>query len=269
VDNPMKSKKIRKVSKKMQITLIVLSSLLLIFGSFLLIRNFMKNRDSKNSKTQEEKINTKKEIDYYTLISSLNISSLPSEYFGYFFTKDSYSGNDISHPIKIYMAIRKIMAEDLEKYKDPGRTLTISEKEVEQALKELFGEAVEFKHTSLVGNSCSYSAFKYDKNQKNYIQKPGECEDEKTMSILMEQENSINTEETKEFTVWVAFVDFSFDRNSNQMKYQYYKDASKELVLGESEKYDLEPWKSVVDRYHFIFKKQGNHYIFDKVERIQ
>ena len=264
----MNGKKIRKVSKKMQLLLVILGSLLLIFGGFLFIRNLTKNEDSKNYKDSEVKTNTTKEIDFYTLISSLNITGLPSEYFGYFFAKDNYSGQEISHQVKIYMAIRKIMAENPDTYKDSSKKLTISETKVEKAVRELFGENIELKHESLVGNSCSYSSFKYDKRKKEYIQKPGECEDEKTISILMEQESSMNTEEKKEFTVWISFVDFSYDRESSQMNYQYYKDASKTSSIGVSEKYDLEPFKGLVNRYRFTFIKQGNHYIFDKVELI-
>jgi len=264
----MKGIRIRKISKKMQIVLIVLGSLLLIFGGFLLIRNLTKNGNSKKSKDSEEKANTRKDVDLYTLISSLNITGLPAEYFGYFFTKDSYQVDEVNHQVKIYMAIRKIMAENPDAYKDPSKKMIISEEKVEKAVKELFGEQVELKHESLVGNSCSYSSFKYDKTKKEYVQKPGECEDEKTISILMEQESSINTEETKEFIVWVAFVDFSYDRNSGQMSYQYYKDVNKDSPIGNNEKYDLEPFKGLVNRYRFVFMKQDNRYIFDKVERI-
>lgn len=264
----MKGRKIRKISKKMQIILGVLGSLLLIFGGFLLIRNFTGNKDSKNHKDLEEKTNPKREVDLYTLISSLNITGLPSEYFGYFFTKDSYSKEEISSQVKIYMAIRKIMASNPDAYKDPSKKMTISVSEVEKSMKELFGKNVEIKHESLIGNSCSYSSFKYDKSNKEYVQKPGECEDEKTISILMEQESSTNTEEKKEFTVWVAFVDFSYDKDTNQMNYQYYKDVNKTSSIGVSEKYDLEPFKELVNRYRFTFMKQDDDYIFDKVELI-
>ena len=268
MNNQMMGKGMRQISKKMQMILIILGSLLLIFGGVLFVRNLISSKSPKNHKDSEEKTNTKKEVDLYTLISSLNITSLPSEYFGYFFTKDSYNREEISHQVKIYMAIRKIMAEDPDTYIDSTKKLTISEKVVEKAMKELFGENVELKHESLGGNSCSYSSFKYDKNQKEYIQMPGECEDEKTTSILMEQESFVNTEEKKEFTVRVAFVDFSYDRNTNQINYQYYKDVNKTSSVGVSEKYDLEPFKGLVNRYRFTFLKQENHYIFDKVEII-
>ena len=268
MNHQIKSSKFQKLSKKMKIVFVILCILLFVFGSYLLIKN-LNNRDrNKSSNHLEEKTKPKKETDFYTLISSLNITGLPSEYFGYFFTKDSYQVQEITNQIKIYMAIRKIMAEDSATYQDPSKELSISLKQVEQSVKELFGKDEKIKHESLVGNSCSHSSFKYNKDKQKYIQKPGECEDEKTMSILMEQESAVHTDEKKEFTVWVAFVDFSYDQDSGRMSYQYYKDVNKTYPIGESEKYELELFKESVNRYRFSFTKEDSHYIFDKVEVI-
>lgn len=268
LNNEMRRNGIKKISKKMWIVFFILSFLLLIFGGYILIKNLTSGDWNRNSKNSEETEKTKKETDFYTLISSLNITGLPSEYFGYFFKKDSYQTEEISNQVKIYMAIRKIMAEDPTIYQDSSRELSISLKQVEQSIEELFGKNAKLKHESLIGNSCSYSSFIYNKDKKQYIQKPGECEDEKTMSILMEQESTVHTEEKEEFIVWIAFVDFSYDRTSGQMDYQYYKDANKIYSVGVSEKYELEPFKESVNRYRFTFTKEDSHYIFDKVELI-
>ncbi|MDE5587249.1 MAG: hypothetical protein K2I72_02635, partial [Bacilli bacterium] len=259
----------RSLNKKIFLGIILLIVILLTVGIFLLIKNSKKEPIKEPLEQEEEKKTSLESItDYYMLISSLNITGLPNDYFGYFFQKDSYVRLDVDNHIKIYMAIRKIMNENIEKYKDATKTITIDQKSVEQAVEELFGENTKLSHESLTGNSCSYSAFQYDKDKKSYVQKPGECAEDQTMSILMEQVDTKSTDQSKEFTIVMAFVDFTYHTESNKSVFEYYKDINKQVPIGTSEQYDLEAFRTLANTYKFTFIKKGENFVFDKVEKI-
>ncbi len=259
----------RSFNKKILLGIILFIVILLIIGIFFVTKNSKKESTKEPTEQEEGKKSSLESItDYYMLISSLNITGLPTDYFGYFFQRDSYVRLDVDNYIKIYMAIRKIMNEDIDKYKDTTKTITIDQKSVEQAVEELFGENTKLSHESLTGNSCSYSAFQYDKDKKAYIQKPGECAEDQTMSILMEQVDTKSTEQTKELTVAMAFVDFTYHTESNRVIFEYYKDINKQEPIGISEQYDLESFRTLVNNYKFTFTKKNDNFVFDKVEKI-
>lgn len=260
--------KTRSFNKKVLLVIILLIFIFLMVG-ILLIKQNSNKESTKEPKEQEEKNHSTLETitDYYMLISSLNIMGLPNDYFGYFFQRDSYVRLDVEDHIKIYMGIQKIISEDIEKYKDITKNITIDQKSVEKAVEELFGKDTKLSHGSLKGSSCSYSAFQYDKNKKVYIQKPGECVEDQTMSILMEQVDTRSTDQIKEFTVIMAFVDFTYQTEIGKVVYEYYKDINKQLLIGTSEQYDLGSFRTLVDTYKFTFTKKDGSFVFDKVEK--
>ncbi len=206
--------------------------------------------------------------DYYMLINSLNIAGLPKEYFGYFFQKESYTKEEVQNQVKIYMAIRQVIAENADQYQDPSKELQIKQADVEKAVKAIFGKDTKIQLESLKGNSCNYSAFQYDKKKKLYIQKPGECSEDQTMSILMEQSNMEILEDKVIFVVKAVFVDFTYNAESGVITYEYYNDISKKLSLGSSEQYDIGAFRDKAFTYQFTFIKDKGQYAFEKVERI-
>jgi len=268
VNHQIGSKK-KPLNKKACFIGITILILILIIGGILLRIKSTKKQDSKNSTQQQEEQKEKSKIDSYMLISSLNITGLPSNYFGYFFQKQGYSKEEIDNQIKIYMAIQKIISEKKETYKDVSKTLHIDEEEIKSAVIDIFGQDSQFKNESLIGNSCSYSGFQYDKKKKQYIQEPGECAEDETMSILMEQVGIENTEEEQNLTVRIAFVDFNYHMEEQQIEYLYYKDKDKTTLIGTSNQYSLEEFREQLDQYKFTWINKNEQYIFDKVVRVQ
>lgn len=255
----------KKIGKRTLWIGIIMLLALIITGLFV-FTNKEEKKQVEKPKDPEEEIQAK--LDYYLLVSSLNISELPQDYFGYFFKKDKYNQQEIDNQVKIYMAIRKVVAENPKKYEDLNKEHVIESTKVEKSLKEIFGKNMKINHESLTGNSCSYSGFKYDKEKNEYIQKPDDCEEEQKMSILMEQSNIEITDEKTELTVIMAFVDFNYDIESNKIIYEYYKDNSKQFLIGTKEQYDLDGIREQSDTYKFIFINKNGQFIFDSVEKM-
>lgn len=263
-----KSKKQKIGSNLNKIYILVGIILIVIAMSLSLFLKKSNNKENPKTKEENNQVDTlKKEMDYYMLISSLTASNLPEEYFGYFFKKDKYVSSEIENEVKIYMAIRRIIAANIEKYGDGSKKITLKEKDVEQSLKEIFGENQEIKHESLRGNSCSYSGFQYDKKNHVYIETPDtEC-DNNTLSILMRQESYQSTEEKIELTVSAMFVDTIYNKETSKVTYNYYQDMERKNLITSSSEYNLD-MENGLDSYKFTFMKVGDNYQLSLVEKI-
>ena len=112
--------------------------ILLVIGLVIL---FFINQDKKenNETTPEPTVQPTdpaevKTPDYYTVINYLNLNTLPEEYYGYFFQNDELKVDDMDNKIKIYMAIRKIVADNPTTYLNTDKKLEINASNVEKAL---------------------------------------------------------------------------------------------------------------------------------------
>lgn len=244
----------------------VLILILVIAGIIFL--NQKQNTKEKENNSQNEIKNPIQKPDSYTMMNYVNQNQLPDEYFGYFYQKENYVRANVENRVKIYMAISKVVSENSNKYGDPSKKITIPQKEVIEALKEIFGKEVEYQHESLNGNSCSYSGFVYNEDKKEYVQEPEECETNRTMTILSEVLEETKSEDTKEIKIAVLFVDFTYDLETDQVLYQYYKDIDKQELIGTSSKYDITEYRKQASQYKFTFQEEDGNYIFEQVEKI-
>lgn len=262
-----KSKKKKQNLDEMRIKVILIAVILLIsFLSVVTILNDKKENPTNKPSSKEEVKKTT--LDYDLFMNYLSLDNLPKEYFAYFFQEDAVSKENLPNALKIYLAIREVMADDPEKYADDSDTITISQKDVEKKLQFLFGDSVEYEHTSLSGNSCSYSNFQYDAKKEKYIQEPGDCENAADTKILTLIEDQKTSEDQVEILIKVAFVDVTYDSNTNEIQYHYYADKEKTKPVAELSKYDLHEVIDRVDTYRFQFTKENDRFVFASVQKV-
>ena len=209
--------------------------------------------------------------DYYTVINYLNLNTLPKEYYGYFFQNDELSADDMDNQVKIYMAIRKIVADNPNTYLNTDKKLEINASDVEKALTTLFGKEVEYKHVSLNGNACSYTDFKYDKESKLYTQMPSDCPDAARNSIYTELVSTNEGEDKIVINEKVAIINFDYNLEAKKTYYYVYRDLEATDLIATVENYGIDSCRDSIPTYQFTFlkdKESGNYY-FDKVELVK
>lgn len=218
------------------------------------------------SPTQEQDQQQMTMPDYYTIINYLNLTELPDEYFGYFYKKDSYTSSEISNKVKVYMGIRKVIANNPSNYEDTSKKQEISSKDVEKSVKEIFGKDTKITHESLGGNSTSYSGFKYNNNK--YTQTESKETVSQDLTILSQLKEQVVTEEKAEITVSVIYVGVGYDTEQKKVIYSYYNDQNKEKLVTTSDVYSISGLEDKVSNYKFTFVKTDGKYVFEKVEKI-
>ncbi len=209
--------------------------------------------------------------DYYTLINYLNLNTLPAEYYGYFFQSEKVTASKMANNIKIYMAIRKIVAENPTKYLNTDKKLEIEAKEVEDALVAIFGQKVKYEHASLNGNSCSYTNFKYDEEQKRYQQLPSDCDESARTTIYTELVNTEEDDDKITISQKVAFINFDYNLEEKKTYYYIYSDLGATDLIGTAENYGIDSCRDDVPVYQFTFlkDKETGSYYFDQVELVK
>ena len=209
--------------------------------------------------------------DYYTVINYLNLNTLPEEYYGYFFKNDELKATDIDNNIKIYMAIRKIVADDPTTYLNTDKKLEIKASDVEQALTTLFGKDVKYEYTSLSGNACSYTEFKYDKENNLYTQTPSDCDELARNTIYTELENTNEDDDKIVIREKVAFINFDYNLEEKKTYYYVYRDLEATDLIATVDNYGIDSCRDNVPTYQFTFlkNKENGTYYFDKVELVK
>ena len=209
--------------------------------------------------------------DYYTVINYLNLNTLPKEYYGYFFKNDELSVNDMDNQIKVYMAIRKIVADNPTAYLNTDKKLEINASDVEKALTTLFGKEVKYEHTSLSGNACSYTDFKYDKENNLYTQMPSDCPDAARNTIYTELVSTNEDEDKIVISEKVAIINFDYNLEEKKTYYYVYRDLEATDLIATAENYGIDSCRDNVPTYQFTFlkDKESGTYYFDKVELVK
>lgn len=263
--NDKKTKNIKIKDKNKLIIYVVVATLLIISVGTLVITN--KEKRGEWVTLEEE---NKKEVltgtDYYSIMNYQKLNTLPDEYYGYFYKNNKVEAKDIDNKVKLYMAIRKVAEE--QKLGDIEKEIKIKESDIAKAIKEIFGNKIEYKNESLNGNACSYTNFKYDKKSKTYIQEPGDCTDDSTDTILDEvisttEENNIVKVQEK-----VGFVETSYNLETKKLSYNIYKDVDKKEKVATVDSYSIDSCKDSLNTYQYTFKKDNNHYYLESIEMI-
>ncbi len=249
--------------------------ILLVIGLVIL---FFINQDKKenNETTPEPTVQPTdpaevKTPDYYTVINYLNLNTLPEEYYGYFFQNDELKVDDMDNKIKIYMAIRKIVADNPTTYLNTDKKLEINASDVEKALTILFGKDVKYKHDSLSGNACSYTDFKYDKENNLYTQMPSDCDELAKSTIYTEVVNTTEEDDKIIISEKVAFINFDYNLEEKKIYYYVYGDSKTTDLIATVESYGIDSCRESVPTYQFTFlkdKENGTYYL-DKVELVK
>lgn len=258
---------------------VILVILLLFVGLFFM---FTKSDKKEQNKNQNEKHNSESSkiikitdtngtgFDPYNLVYSLNLNTLPKEYFAYFFKEDSITKDNMENKVKIFLAIRKLILENEEKYGDVTKEIHVSTEAVSKALKIIFGEDVTFTHESLMGNACTFTGFSYDSEKKEYVQKPSDdCGVNQDLIIYSEQENATVTENVLEVPISVVYVETVINPESTDVSYNYYQDVNKQTLLTTNNQYNTDAIKDKLQKYKFKFSLVNDTYQFGEVEKVQ
>lgn len=255
-----------KIKDKNKVTIyIVLAILLIIVVGTLVIVNKEKRGDLVTLE-EENNEDVLTGIDYYSIINYQKLNTLPDEYYGYFYKTKKVETKDIDNTVKLYMAIRKVVAD--QKLGNIEKEIQIKESDVAKAIKEIFGDKVEYKHESLNGNACSYTNFQYDKNSKMYIQKPDDCTETRTDTILDEMISTVEENDIVKVQEKVGFVETSYNLETKKLSYNIYKDIEKKEKVATVDNYSIDSCKELLNTYQYTLKKDNNHYYLESVEMI-
>lgn len=255
-----------KIKDKNKVTIyIVLAILLIIAVGTLVIVNKEKRGDLVTLE-EENNEDVLTGIDYYSIINYQKLNTLPDEYYGYFYKTKKVETKDIDNTVKLYMAIRKVVAD--QKLGNIEKEIQIKESDVAKAIKEIFGDKVEYKNESLNGNACSYTNFQYDKNSKMYIQKPDDCTETRTDTILDEMISTVEENDIVKVQEKVGFVETSYNLETKKLSYNIYKDIEKKEKVATVDNYSIDSCKELLNTYQYTFKKDNNHYYLESVEMI-
>lgn len=256
-----------KIKDKKVIIYIVAAIILMILVGFLVITN----KEKRGEWVTLEEDNSQDEIlesnDYYSIINYLKLNTLPDEYYGYFYTEDNLKQRDIKNNIKIYMAIRKVIAD--KGLSNIDEEIKINESDVTKSLKEIFGNIVEYSHESLSGNTCSYTNFTYDKDSKTYIQKPSECIEPRTDTILYEIVDTKEEDGVVIIQEKVGFIENSYNLETKKLVYNIYKDVDKLEKIATVDNYSIDSCKELLYTYKYTFKKDNNNYYLESIDVIK
>ena len=249
-------------NKKTVIYIIAALILIIIVGSLVII-----NKENRKEETTKESNEIETTSDYLSTVSYLKLNTLPDDYYGYFYKKEKVTLNNIDNKIKLYMAIRKVITD--KKINANNSKIEIATSDVEKTLKVLFGDKVEYKHESLNGNTCSYTAFKYDKSSKSYIQESDDCVEPRTDTIISEIIDTTEENNYLKITEKVAFVETSYNLETKKIVYNIYKDINKTEKVATVDSYTIESCKDLLNSYQYTFKKDSNNYYLETVEIIK
>ena len=268
------SKKVVNKKKAVLICSVLIVLLLCITLGFIFLKSDKKdNKNQNNQHLDSSKIvritdTNGTEFDPYSFVYSLNLGTLPEEYFGYFFKRDSVNVNDLENKVKIFLAIRKLIAEDEEKYADEEKEIHISAELVEKALKIIFGRDVSYTHESLGGNSCTFTGFNYDADKKEYIQKPSDnCTNIQNLIVYTEQGNVTVVDNIFEIPITAVFVETVVHPESTDISYNYYQDINKQTLLTTNSQYNIGEIKDKLQSYKFQFNIVDGIHQFSVFER--
>lgn len=227
--------------------------------------SFMLKKDNKVNSNKNEDVS---KYNYYDVLSYLKLNDLPDEYYGYFYKKDGFNTNDISNNIKIYMAIRKVIAD-----KSLTENIEIKASDVEDALKTIFGSSVKYNHQSIIGNNISYTTFNYDKDKNIYkedkLKCTENCESPRNDSIISKIVKTNNNDDIIEVYEMVGFVATGYNLQDKKVVYYIYKDIDKKQLVGTSDIYSIDQYKDKLSTYKYTFRKDKNNYYFEKVELVK
>ncbi len=261
----------KRLNKNVLIIIISVVVILLIALGVLIFNN--KDKDNKpkdnNKGNNTENLENAKMPDYYSILSYLKLTNLPEKYLGYFYQKDNYSVSTIDNKVKIYMGIRKVIGDNGDKYNNPTNKIELKKEDVEKALISIFGPDIDYKHESLDGNSCSFSSFKYDKTKNLYIQEPGECPEMGTDTMLTEISNIKQEDKTVEIYEKFAYVELSYNLESQKVSYDIYKEVAKTTKVATVDEYSLESCKDQLNTYKYTFKLNNKNYYLESVELVK
>lgn len=280
-ENVKTASKVLVKKRRMILICSILVILLLCIGLYFIFLTPNKNNSNNSNKgqtdynTDSSKIvritNTNgTEFDPYNLIYSLNLNTLPEEYFGYFFQGNSVNANELENKVKIFLAIRKLIAEDEEKYGDETKEIYISAEVVEKSLEMIFGKDISYTHESLGGNSCTFTGFSYDNDKKEYVQKPSDdCKMGQDLMIYTEQSEISATDQTLEVPMNIVFVETLINPESTDISYNYYQDINKQTLLTTNNQYNVDAIRNQLQNYKFVFNIVDGIHQFSAVERVK
>jgi hypothetical protein len=104
-------------------------------------------------------------------IHTLNDLWVGDELYGYFYKKDSYTVDEISNQVKLYLSILSF-TDQINEANREDEYFQLNEEDVEKAFKQFFGPTATYQNESLTAPSASNCKFlfNYDDSKKLYTQ---------------------------------------------------------------------------------------------------
>ncbi len=226
-------------------------------------------RQTEEIKTEPLDVNSEEVKTLIGKVDVFNNQLESSNFFGYFYKKDSYSVENMSNKAKIYMALSNISFVDNKEFIDDKDNVSIPKRFVKEKIEELFGEKVTYEDEALVedGNDCRMAYFGYDYVTENYILNSfGHNQAAYTNKI----ETNITKATKRKNTIEIEIS--MYKAIPTKEGYTIYKDMNSDIEITKYE-YGQEvdifnTYKDELQQYKYTFVLENDHYIFSKIEKI-
>lgn len=190
------------------------------------------------------------------------------DYFGYLYRNDKYSIDTISNQVKLFLAFQSILKSETDE------KVVVTQTDLENELKEIFGSQVVFEHESILANRCAFPHVTYDEEKGIYtLPHRGGGGGVGTPRITSKVESAKEYSDRLEIVEMIAYIEFEVSDDYRLIP-QVYKTVKDEIVIGTLEvdekiedvftKYDSE-----LNRYRYTYRKENNAYYLDSVELVK
>jgi hypothetical protein len=215
-----------------------------------------------------------------TIFNATNNTVIPhsNESYGYFYKKDSYTVDEISNQVKLYLAIYSLKNDSWDNV-DITEKIELNEADVELAFKKLFGSTATYQNESLTGDGCAYNGFKYDENQKKYSQNGLGCGGIYLSKYITKVISAKKYNYRLEITEKVAYVSDGQDVCDFYV-YKTMEDAASNdnklgnYVINDYNNYEADLISNYSDqlysyKYTFKYDSENDNYYFYSVEKVK
>jgi hypothetical protein len=208
-------------------------------------------------------------------IHSLNNIWVGDELYGYFYKKDSYTVDEISNQVKLYLSIYSF-TEQINEANSEDEYFQLNEEDVEKAFKQFFGPTATYQNESLTAPADCKFVFNYDDIKKLYTQDIIYCGgvyfDKVSTKLISAKKYTDRIEITEKMANIVSRFDDgelilevhnTMSSDSSSKLFEYANDDASDV----SDKFESDQLYSY--KYTFKYDSENDNYYFYSVEKVK
>lgn len=249
---------------KKLLLLMCIVPLLFSTGCSISINDVKENQGEVNQTQKEEDVAVDNEtvVKLAEKMHYFNKPFIGDQFFGYFYTKDSYSVDTMSNQAKLFLAIHSLYESS---WMEAGISdkIQLSEEKVKSSYESIFGTNTSYQNESLTGSSCGFAEFTYDASRNVYEQSGAGCGGTALPVYVTKIISAKKSDSYLTFTEKVAYV------AASEGTFKVYKSKSDSTVLGNETDDVITTYYDQLDSYQYTFRIENGNYYFESVKKVK